>query len=92
MREDKDGQCFYFNEGYYIGNWVKDLRQGLGEHFYKYNDERYIGEWRDNMREGRGILICNGQGNTVGGGAGQNHYEGRFKEDQKHGSGILKVT
>jgi hypothetical protein len=71
----------YYNEGYYIGNWIKDNRHGLGEHFYKYNDERYIGDWKFDKRDGRGILICNGQSNISGASTGLNHYEGRFKED-----------
>lgn len=45
------------------------------------------------MKYGKGILISNNQSsNSQNGGNGTNHYEGKFKEDMKHGRGILKVT
>jgi len=44
------------------------------------------------MRYGTGTLINNGGGSGSGGGGGQHHYDGKFKEDRKHGRGILKVT
>lgn len=45
------------------------------------------------MRYGKGTLINNGGGSSSSsGGGGQHHYEGRFKEDRRHGRGILKVT
>jgi len=37
------------------------------------------------------VLISNGSQGS-GGSNCQQHYEGRFREDQKHGRGILKLT
>ena len=44
------------------------------------------------MRWGKGTFISNGQNGSSSSGGGHQHYEGRFKEDMRHGRGILKVT
>lgn len=45
------------------------------------------------MRHGKGTYISNGQsGGQSSSGGGHHHYEGRFKEDMRHGRGVLKVT
>ena len=44
------------------------------------------------MRYGKGTLMSNGGNGSQGSSGGQHHYEGKFKEDVRHGRGILKVT
>ena len=92
LRDGSHGQCYYYNEEYYIGDWTHDQRNGQGEHFYSYREQRYIGDWRHDMRHGKGVLISNGGSSQSGGSNCQQHYEGRFREDLRHGRGILKLT
>jgi len=41
------------------------------------------------MRHGKGTLTSNGKRESSH--PGQQHFEGRFKQDRRHGHGILKV-
>lgn len=44
------------------------------------------------MRHGKGTYISNGQGSSSSNTGGLQHFEGKFKEDMRHGRGVLKVT
>ncbi|CCW65823.1 unnamed protein product [Phytomonas sp. EM1] len=62
----------------YKGDWVEDMREGMGRMVYANNDV-YEGEWLGGMRHGRGKLVeSNG-----------NVYEGEFVRNEKEGKGIL---
>ena len=46
----------YSDGGYYEGEWVGGVRQGVGVIMYQ-NNNIYEGEWVDDLRHGRGRYI-----------------------------------
>ena len=66
----------YENGDKYVGEFVKDLKNGNGILYYNKNDEfdrnRYEGDFKDDKREGKGILYWNDG----------DRCEGDFKDDK----------
>ena len=65
------------DEGIYVGNLEKGLKEGRGKFFFKDGDI-YEGEWKKDKKEGKGVYLFN-KGNK---------YEGDFKDDMQDGKGI----
>lgn len=64
--------------GTYIGEFLHDMKHGVGTMTYSNGDE-YIGNWAKDRREGLGKLIF----------ANKDTYEGEFVDDQIQGYGFL---
>ena len=70
----------YYEDGtVYIGEKIKDSKQGRGE--YQYIDgTKYNGEWENDQKSGYGVQLF----------ANENiQYDGEWKNDLYHGNGIL---
>jgi hypothetical protein len=63
----------------YEGQWVDDLRNGVGSYYYV-NGDRYEGEWREHLRHGHGTYHFNETGSK---------YVGMWFKGQKHGRGEI---
>lgn len=61
----------------YDGEWLRDLKHGVGTFFYAPN-ERYEGEWRCGVRYGQGKMIY----------AACEVYSGEWANDQRAGYGL----
>ncbi|CAH2066960.1 unnamed protein product, partial [Iphiclides podalirius] len=82
----------------YDGQWVYNVRHGFGSREYC-PLSGYEGEWDFYVREGKGLMMwpnhdwLNGQRHgcgTLDFGLGLGaHYSGEFKNNRKHGAGIL---
>lgn len=56
--------------------------QGFGKYTWGKGKKQYMGQWKQNMMEGKGTFLWNN---------GQK-FVGYYKEDKKHGPGILYLT
>ena len=79
--DKKDGKgTYYFNDGNkYYGDWVEDVRSGVGIFYYQKGD-KYEGEFLDGKKHGKGTYFySNGD-----------KYEGDFVNDERTGKGKMK--
>jgi hypothetical protein len=74
------GRMTWSNGSVYVGDWVNELRQGIG--MYRNPDgDQYLGEYYQGKRHGWGIYTCsNGE-----------EYIGEWFEGKMHGVGMLKA-
>jgi hypothetical protein len=63
----------------YEGQWVTDLREGVGRQRYG-NGDVYDGDWIAGRRDGFGVTVYR---------SGE-EYDGCFEDDAEHGEGIFK--
>jgi hypothetical protein len=76
-KRDGFGQFHWGDQdGFYIGEWSRDLRHGKGKQKFP-NGSTYDGEWSKDVIHGHGILIEKDG----------TKYEGEFKDGKKHGEG-----
>ncbi|MDR0691901.1 MAG: hypothetical protein LBF69_02550 [Prevotellaceae bacterium] len=102
IKSGKEGLGFSrMPNGEYIGEYVKNARNGKG--YYKWDDgDEYDGEWKNNKMHGTGYYKwANGSEydgewkNNKMHGKGYykkdgNEYVGEYKNDMKHGNGYFK--
>jgi hypothetical protein len=69
----------------YVGQWVKDSKNGCGT-FYWRNGDNYVGEFENDLRHGYGTYT-RGVNGTIKNCLGCYKYSGQWVHGEKHGLG-----
>jgi hypothetical protein len=71
-----NGTFYSLSESIYSGQWLRDLRHGLG-HESSVNGDIYKGEFYEDKKNGKGLIVFNDT----------SEYDGDFSDDHIHGFG-----
>lgn len=76
QREDRQAKCFFANGDAYYGEYVADLKHGVGMYIFA-NGSAFLGEYCEGKRQGQGVLMF----------PDGSCYEGAFVNDKFEGAG-----
>ena len=74
-----NGAFYYENDYYYVGHFVKGVKQGKDIIYYNNGKTKYDGDFVNNKYEGNGTLYHDDG----------EYYIGQFLKGERHGKGIL---
>ena len=71
------------NEGYFVGNFYHDKKNGKGKMIYKLTGDAYEGDYKNDLFDGKGHYIWKASGQQ---------YDGDYKNWLMHGKGLFEYS
>ena len=71
------------NEGYFVGNFYHDKKNGKGKMIYKLTGDGYEGDYKNDLFDGKGHYIWKETGQQ---------YDGDYKNGLMHGKGLFEYS
>jgi hypothetical protein len=71
------------NEGYFVGNFYHDKKNGKGKMIYKLTGDEYEGDYKNDLFDGKGHYIWKETGQQ---------YDGDYKNGLMHGKGLFEYS
>jgi hypothetical protein len=71
------------NEGYFVGNYYHDKKNGKGKMKYKLSGDEYEGDYKNDLFDGKGHYIWKMTGQQ---------YTGDYKSGMMHGKGLFEYS
>ena len=71
------------NEGYFVGSYYHDKKNGKGKMIYKLSGDEYEGDYKNDLFDGKGHYIWKTTGQQ---------YTGDYKNGMMHGKGVFEYS